>query len=146
MDTIKKNIVLLLLFFTPFVMLSQKSKFPKDTIYILFDKKEHTKEILNDPELGKNLYFKNIDVYYDYKQKADTLCILHLKDYKFSNLKEIREKEINWVDRKFKGSKYKPYSGGGSRNSVFHTYLIEVISEEKFVIYPVIWADEGAID
>ncbi|CAM1339508.1 conserved hypothetical protein [Tenacibaculum aestuarii] len=82
--------------------------------------------------------------FYDKKLSTDTLCNKHLKNYTFLNLKEIREKEINWVNKKYSNSKYKPYSG--SKNAAFHTYLIEEISKEKFVIYPVIWRNEGAID
>jgi len=131
---------LILLVFLPIICFGQKSMYPKDTIYILYDTKKHSKIALNHPEMGKNLYFKNIGVYYNYKGKLDTLCSKHLKDYQLSNLKEIRKKEIDWVDRKYVNSEYKPYSG--SRNAVFQTYLIEIISEEQFVIYPVIWRNE----
>ena len=154
MDVIKKNIVLLLLFFTPFVALSQKSKFPKDTIYIKYEKNGYNKKLLNWEYSGKKGIIFNIKginnsyimLFYPYGKRIDTLCTLHLKDYEFSNLKEIREKEIDWVDRKFKGQRYKPYSGGGIKNAAFQTYLVEAISENYFVIYPVIWRNEGVID
>ena len=29
------------------------------------------------------------------------------------------------------------------KNYIFNTYIIEIISDEKFVIYPVIWRGEG---
>ena len=52
-------------------------------------------------------------MFYDQNRKADTLYIKHLKNYKFLNLKEIRKKEIAWVDLTYAKSKYKPYTGGG---------------------------------
>lgn len=53
------------------------------------------------------------------------------------------KKKIDWIERKFSELEFKPY--GGSRNGVFVTYLIEVVSDEKLVVYPVIWRSEGAI-
>ena len=123
--------ILILIIFLPIVCFGQKSKYPKDTIYIEYDKKKHFKKVLNHPKLGKDLYFQGIGVFYNYEEKADTLCIKQLKDYTFLNLKEIRKKEIAWVDLTYAKSKYKPYTGGGLRNGAFQTYLIEVISKEN---------------
>ena len=150
MDAIK--IFLLFFIFIPLFAVGQETKYPKDTIYVKYENKTGNKKILNWNYKGKNgIYFsikeksgKHISLFYPEKAAIDTLCILHLKEYKFLNLKEIREKEIDWVDRKFKDQKYKPYSG--SKNAVFQTYLIEVISGSYFVIYPVIWRNEGVID
>ena len=68
------------------------------------------------------------------KKKTDTLCNKHLKDYPFSNLKEIEKKRHEWI--------FENERPPANKNGVFQTYLIEIISEEKFVIYPVIWRNE----
>ncbi len=149
MDAIKVFFIMCL--FIPTILFGQKSKYPKDTIYI-----KYQDTIFNNPKM-KSKSFHNFQgndgikfwwngkwLFYNKNQKTDTLCISHIKDYSFLNLKEIRVKEIDWVERKFVTSKYKPYSG--SKNAVFNTFLIEIISEDKFVIYPVIWRNEGVID
>ena len=136
MDAIK--IIWLTLFFIPTILIGQESMYPKDTIYLFFDKKKHLKKELNHPDLGKNFYFEGIGVFYNQKQKADTLSIKQLKTYTFSDLKEINKKRYNWVF----DNKRPP----ADRNGVFQTYLIEVISEEEFVIHSVIWAGEGIIE
>ena len=84
-------------------------------------------------------------LFYPYGEPIDTLPVSKFYCYKTLTLKEVGEKEIAWIDKKFEGLKYKPYSGG-SKNNIFHTYLLEKISKEKFVIYPVIWRNEGVID
>ncbi len=134
------KILSLLLILCPILSFGQKSIYPKDTIFIRYNTDIHSKKILNHPQRGKNLYFKNLGVYYSYSEKADTLCIEKLKDYQFSDLEEIRKKEIEWVDKKYKNQKYKPYTG--SKNAVFQTYVIDVISDKKFVKYPVNWRNE----
>lgn len=151
MDVIK-NSLLLLIFLGSFLAFSQDNEYPKDTIHIIFKENEANRKIINwDYQKKSGVYFsikdkssKHLSLFYRYSEKSDTLCIEHLEDYHFSDLKEIRIKELEWVNRKYKNSKYKPYSG--SKNAVFQTYLIEVISENKFVKYPVIWRNEGSID
>lgn len=152
MDAIKR--ILFFIFFIPTLTFGQKFKYPKDTIYIKFENKTRAKnwnkKFKYTYEKIKGIYFNiehikgDMALFYDFRKKSDTLSIKHLKNYTFLNLKEIRIKHNNWIDRKFKNSKYKPYNG--YLNSSFITYLIEVISKEKFVIYPVIWRSEGAID
>ena len=63
------NRILLFLFLIPLFSFGQKSIYPKDTIYIKFEKEKHIKKKLNHPKIGKNLYFKGIGVYYNYKKK-----------------------------------------------------------------------------
>jgi hypothetical protein len=148
MDAIKILIFFLLF---PVLIFSQQSKYPKDTIYLKYEDKIGSKKwnakFSRNYNNKKGIYFNvenkdgDMAFFYNRNQKADTLCFKHLKDYTFLNLKEIRKKHNNWIDRKFKNSKYKPYNG--YLNSSFITYLIEVISKEKFIIYPVIWRNEG---
>ena len=74
---------------------------------------------------------KSMSFFSGKEQNIDTLCIKQLKDYTFLNLKEIDKKRHTWIFE----NKRPPVD----RNGAFQTYLIEVISNEKFVIYPVIW-------
>jgi hypothetical protein len=147
MDAIK--LLTFSLIFIPIISFGQKSIYPKDTIYVLYEEIKDADwnakfERKYNQKLG--IYFNvetkkgDMTLFAPYSRKADTLCIKHLKDYRFSDLEEIEEKKNNWINKKFNGLKYKPYSG--SKNGVFQTYLIEVISENKFVIYPVIWRNE----
>jgi len=143
MDAIKIFIIVWL--FIPTILFGQKVLYPKDTIYVKFENKVGKKEwnakferIYN----GKKGVYFNIEkikgdmaLFYDLNYKADTLCIKYLKDYKLLNLEEINKKRYKWIF----DNKRPP----ANRNGVFQTYLIELISEDKFVIYPVIWRNEG---
>ncbi len=71
---------LIIVWFVPNMLFGQQQPYPKDTIYVRFDKNKHFKKELNHPKLGKNLYFKGIGVFYNYKDQVDTLSIKHLKD------------------------------------------------------------------
>jgi hypothetical protein len=149
MDAIKIFVIILFFLGSNFIF-GQKSIYPKNTIFLKFkdtifeNKKMKSKSIHNfQGKNGIKFWWKGKWMFYDKKHTKDTLCFKHLKNYHFSNLKEIREKEISWVEKKYANLKYKPYSG--SKNAVFKTYLIEIISKKKFVIYPVIWRNEGII-
>lgn len=152
MDAIK--LILIIIFLIPILTFGQNSIYRKDTIYIKYENiksdKNWNAKFKRTYEKKKGIFFNvenhkgNMVLFYDRELKPDTLCIKHLKDYKFSNLEEIENKKNNWIDRKFKGLKYKPYNA--SKNGVFQTYLIEVISKYYFVIYPVIWRNEGTTD
>ena len=154
MDAIKR--MLILLFLLPTLTFGQESKYPKDTIYIKYENKRGIKKWNGKFPYkyeGKMGVYFNIEhvkgdmaLFYEKELNIDTLSMNLLKEYYFSNLKEIRKKEIAWVDKKYAKSKYKPYTGGGLRNAAFQTYVIEVISKGKFVLYPVIWRNEGDID
>lgn len=147
------NAIKLMILFFPVLIFGQ-TKYPKDTIYIKFEKTLENEKWYGDYGYGENrkkgVLFNLKDnnnqymsLFAEKEQSSDTLCYNHLKEYNFYNLKEIRQKEIEWVDRKFAEYKYKPYSG--SKNAVFQTYLVEIISDEKIVIYSVIWRSEGAM-
>ncbi len=142
MDAIK---LLLIVFCVPLLTNAQKTKFPKDTIYLNYTdtifsnkkmkaKSQHT---FNN-EAGIKFWWNGKWMFYNYKSKTDTLAISRLKDYKILNLKEINKLEIEYYEKRFGGNPWIK-----NKNWVFHTFLIEVTSEEKFVVYPVIWRNEG---
>jgi hypothetical protein len=150
MDATKTLLILMLAF--PIILFGQKTIYPKDTIYIKYESKKENKKSYNiynykDNELSGISFFikdsinntnKGMSLFHNYKNKADTLCYKHLKNYNFLNLKEINEKRYKWIFN----NKRPPVD----RNGVFQTYLIEIISDNKFVVYPVFWAGEGIID
>lgn len=149
MDATKLFLVLILFF--PIFNFGQESKYPKDTIYVKFEKNGNTKKWFGNYGYGtdkqegilfniKDNNNKSMSFFYDIKQIPDTLCSLHLKDYSFLNLKEIDIKEKEYYKKRFGRNALIR-----NKNWVFHTFLIEIISEEKFVIYPVIWRSEGVI-
>lgn len=132
-----------LLIFWPILSFGQKSIYPKDTIYVKYQEERNAAwnakfERKYNQKLG--IYFNieteegDIALFYPYSEKADTLCIRHLNDYQFSDLEEINERRNKWIFE----NKRPP----ATRNGVFQTYVIEVISEYKFVKYPVIWRNE----
>jgi hypothetical protein len=140
MNAIK--ILSLLLILCPILSFGQKSIYPKDTIYVRFETNQANRKITNwDYQKKNGVYFsikdkssKHLSLFYPYSEKADTLCIEKLKDYQFSDLEEINEKRNRWIfDNK------RPLA---TRNGVFQTYVIEVISDKKFVKYPVNWRNE----
>ena len=146
MDATKR--LLFVLFLTPFLAFGQKNKYPKDTIYVKFrdtifnNPKMKSKSVHNfQKENGIKFWWNGKWLFYKKKQNPDTLSIKHLKEYSFLDLKEIEEKERKYYKKRFGGNPWIK-----NKNGVFHTFLIEIISKEKFVIYPVIWRNEGAID
>ena len=147
-----KNILIVLFFLFSIFSFGQESKYPKDTIYVKFENKkgiinwnakfERTYEKMNGIFFNIENEKGNMALFYDIKKKSDTLCTSHLKNYKFVNLKEIRKKHNEWINKLHNGQRKPP----ANKNGAFHTFLIEIISKEKFVIYPVIWRSEGVID
>ncbi|QTY27801.1 hypothetical protein [Flavobacterium sp. CS20] len=119
----------------------EKNSFPKDTIYIKFNKNIHSKKILSHPKYGKNLYFKGIGTYYNFESKTDTLKIDYLKKIEFSDLKKIEKLESIYYKKRFGRNPWIK-----NKNAVFVTYVIEKISEYCIVKYPVIWRNEGIKD
>lgn len=150
--------LLFLLLISPLMTWGQDAPFPKDTIYVKYSANQNgNRKIMDWKYQGeKGIYFsikdsshkawkkdsiRFISLFYPYSQPTDTLSLKRITNYHFSNLKEIDQKRNEWIERKYKGHKIKPYNG--SRNGVFQTYLIEVINDSQFVIYPVIWRNEG---
>lgn len=146
MDVIKHFTRILLI--TSTIVVGQNPPYPKDTIFVKFEHKPGTKnwnaKFERDFKKNAGVFFNleskvgDMALFYSYNQRADTLCIQHLKDYHFSDLDEINEKRNKWIFE----NKRPP----ANKNGVFQTYLIEVISKEYFVKYPVIWRNEGVVD
>ena len=123
----------------------------KETVYLNFSEVKNNciHKDLKDKMKKKNgtqfnlcgkaiLLFKNTS-------KSDTLCYKHINDYKTSTMEDVNEKVKEFRYRTYKK---KPKSGHDklyqayNNNDIFETYIIEIISEEKFVLYPVIWRNQ----
>lgn len=146
MDVIKKLIFLLL--FCPLFLWGQESSLPKDTIYVKYENRENTKKWpgkFEDKYNGEcGIFFNVVDqnkegmaLFYPYSERSDTINIKKLQRYDFLNLKDINKKRNKWI--------FDHNRPPRDRNGVFQTYLVEEISEDRMVIYPVIWRNEGVI-
>lgn len=76
-----------------------------------------------------------------WQNKSDTLSICKLKNYTTVSFEEVEKLEKQWrIDnkeamiKKF-GKIYPRYN----KNGIFNTYLIEIINDLEFVVYPVEW-------
>ncbi len=129
-----------------FSQIEEESNFPKDTIYVKYEDKQGAEKwnakFEGEYKGEKGIYYNvkseagDMALFYAYHRKADTLDIEKISNYKISDLKEINQKRREWI------FDYK--RPPANKNGVFQTYLIEVISKDCFVVYPVIWRNEGA--
>lgn len=146
----KRTVISLLFFFLFSVVFAQKIE--QKVLYIQFVKREDCSEILKfyhreEGGIVFNFYCSKSESFI-YKNGSDTLSISKLKNYKFSTPKEIKKLEDQWRVKNKKalikkyGDPYPPFD----KNGIFKVYLIEVINNEKFVIYPVEWRGLNNID
>jgi len=143
MDAIK---ILIILICFPMVIYAQKAKFPKDTIYLLYTDtifsnkkmKAKSQHIFNE-EVGIKFWWKGYWMFYNCNSKTDTLPIFKLNDYVTIDSKEVTKRHNKWINELYNGQRKPP----ANKNGAFKTYLIEVICKDKFVIYPVVWRNEG---
>ena len=100
----------------------------------------------NECKSGGSFLFSN-------KSKSDTICISKLKKYKILSMEDIKSIEKKWREDRFKEFQERNKKEGKitlpyhifDKNYIFDTYIIEVISKEKFVIYPVNWRGQGVM-
>jgi hypothetical protein len=83
------------------------------------------------------------------KDKKDTLCLFHLKDFKLTDAKDIEKRATIWREKNKEKLK-KKYGmlyrqGSQYKNNVFEVFIIEKINSKQMVIYEVIFRNEGAI-
>lgn len=85
------------------------------------------------------------------KSKADTICLSKIKNYKISSIDDVKIIEKKWREDRFKEVQEKNKKEGRiilpyhtfDKNYIFDTYIIEILSKEKFIIYPVTWRNQG---
>ena len=151
-----KHIIVLISFFFFYFSFSQNNT-KKIKIFIImeldsscfrkqkFYSKEENGIILNNECKSESSFL------FSDKSISDTICISKLKSYKISSLENIKSIEKKWRQDRFKEVQNKNKKEGKQtlpyhtfdKNYIFETYIIEVISKEKFVIYPVTWRGQG---
>ncbi|WP_157956038.1 hypothetical protein [Flavobacterium kingsejongi] len=91
---------------------------------------------------------KNVSLLYKNKQKSDTLPLSKLKNYKITPVTKIDVLEKEWYYRNKEAliKKYTWFINLSDRNAVFKTFLIEIINDKQFVVYPVTWRNQNATD
>lgn len=143
--TVRKFLLSIFLFIFLMGFSQEKPPYPKDTIYIKYEKENDRKIIDWNYKDNIGIYFSikeskknSISTFASYKSKFDTLNIDYLKKIEFSDLNEINKRWNEWI----KENNRPPVN----RNAVFVTYVIERISEERIVRCPVVWRNEGVTD
>lgn len=122
----------------------------KDTLYFIFEKNNGSKPYyrgLKKTEKNRILFNDLVkgSFFYENKDKADTLNIKRLEEYAVFKSKDIDSLVKAWRKKNkqglidYYGKIYPPFDNNG----MFKTYLIEIINEECFVIYPVKWRNQG---
>ena len=97
--------LLIVIFLTPIFTFGQNSIYPKDTIYVKYEKKTGNKKLSNWKYKNKDgisfsikdISGKHISLFYEQINKTDTLCMKHIKEYKFLNLKSIYRDDIHVI-------------------------------------------------
>lgn len=120
----------------------------KKDIYLKFEEKENCDrrmKFYNKSEKGIvfNLCCeKDGSVLFSENSRADTLNIKKLDSFEIQSMKEIKASDKNiqedMLDKSQK-SKDAKLPKAYNRNDFFNTYLIEIINQDKIVVYPVSW-------
>ena len=105
MDAIK---ILLIVCCVPLFMNAQKTKFPKDTIYLLYSDtiflnikmKAKSPHIFKGKE-GVKFWWEGKWVFYNNNFKPDTVAISRFKDFEISRLIDLKVKYNCWINKKF---------------------------------------------
>lgn len=145
--------LILIICLLPVYLFSQE--FSKETIYLNFlNQKDCSRKMKFYSKDEKGLIFnlfckKNGTFLFKNTSKSDTLSLFYLKDYKINSTAEIEKIEKDWRNRNKKKliDKYGfPYPRF-DKNGIFNTFIIEILeNQNKFVIYPVIWRNQGIVD
>jgi len=152
MDRAIKYLLFLFFLFRSVTMFSQ---YEKEIIYINFNhevqncKYENLKlKWFKKEGLQFNLCGKGVFLFPSVK-KSDTLSICQLKEYRITSIESVKQKVKNFRYKTYKKSPpdendkaYQFYN----KNDIFETYLIEILNNDKFVVYPVHWRNQNVID
>ncbi|AWG24751.1 hypothetical protein FK004_05665 [Flavobacterium kingsejongi] len=138
-----------------FSILGYSQNLKKKTVYFLFEKNK-TDSVRNlgykfyrEKEKGYvfNLMDRRITLLYKNKQKSDTLPLSKLKNYKITPISKLDAMMEEWYKTNYEViTKGKGLFHYRDRNIVFKTFLIEIINDKQFVVYPVTWRNQNATD
>ncbi|MFN7099589.1 MAG: hypothetical protein ACK4M4_04355 [Flavobacterium sp.] len=121
----------------------------KKTIYLEFKLDENCsrkQKFFNEIENGIvfNLFCDKNGSFL-YKGISDTISISKLKNYHLLHIEEVEKLEYKWrANNKIKlKKKFGKIYPRFNKNGIFNTYLLEIINENKFVLYTVEWRGEN---
>lgn len=162
MNCILTNICLLL-----FISVGYGQKIEKTTIYIGYNyspicpkveklfSEEHNGIIFNlncikettgveDCSSGGNDNYISL-LYID---KTDTIDIKKIEEYKVLSIMELKKKEVEGCKKLLDFYKRKKdiYHRPITKDNIFKTYVIEIINDKQFVVYPVKWKNPFGYD
>jgi hypothetical protein len=131
----------------------ERMSYQKEKVFINFNQYQDNcthKDIINNLKKRKKKGWQfslcgEAVLLYSNGQEADTVkiknldrfSVLSVEDIK-KKVKEFRYKTYRKLPVKSNQKLYQAYDN----NDIFETYLIEVISKEEFVIYPVFWRSQ----
>ena len=131
------------------VLNSQEIK--KEKVYLLFEKNDTQRfkslgyKFYNKKGINFNLNrnsFINSE-----KMNKDTLCLIHINDYKLAKESELKFLEKEWRKKNEKALKNKYILHKQiDRNGVFDINIIEIINKKQMIIYQVKFRNEGAVE
>jgi hypothetical protein len=90
----------------------------------------------------------NVIFFYNNSEKSDTLCIKYLNNYKITKTEDIDKLKKSWYIKNKSAiiKKYGEIHPYFDENGRFKTFLIEIINNKQFVIYPVYWRNTMVIE
>lgn len=145
----KHIIVLISFLFIGFKGFTQEIVIPKDTIYLKYEPNDGSlphyrgKKFKNENGINFNLY-EGEGLIYPNRKESDTLTIKNLKNYHFTEIKDLDSLEKYWHEKTkpLLIKKYGiPYPNTINKNNMFVTYLIEEF-DNCFIKYRVYWRNQ----
>lgn len=147
-------------FILPFILscsiLSFSQEIQKDTLYINYSNYKNScihKDLEKDMKINmkKGIQFNlcgNVIFFYNNSEKSDTLCIKYLNNYKITKTEDIDKLKKSWYIKNKSAiiKKYGEIHPYFDENGRFKTFLIEIINNKQFVIYPVYWRNTMVIE
>lgn len=83
-----------------------------------------------------------------YVDKADTIDIRKIEEYKVLNIVELKKIEVEGRKKllDFYKEKKRMYHRPITKDNIFKTFVIEIINDKQFVVYPVKWKNPFGYD
>ena len=128
------------------------SQYEKDTVYLKLQKECNIQDLILKWKKTEGIQFNlcgSAVFLFSNEGHADTLSLDKLDLYTISSIKEVEQKIKEFRYKTYKKSPpnkndkaYQFYT----RNDIFETFLIEILNEKEFVVYPVKWRNQNVID
>jgi hypothetical protein len=131
----------------------ERINYSKEKIYLLFEKNDGSYPNFRckkfNTKKGINFNLCNTgSLLFSKDSKSDTLDISFLESYSITSDDELKNKISEFRRKTYKKLPPKPNSKlyqAYDNNDIFETYLIEIINQKQFVVYPVFWRNQGVV-